>query len=209
MKPIFLDDPAWQTTFPHWVTPLDDEWLASLLLRSDEVNHWASGETLRFLIHSTGQPGFGPKSSLIVVPLPILDSFAQCLMSSSERLLATTYAAELARLYPPVWYAPEKEPAPANLLGRHYRRENWVRRPASPKEIATERRLHLCPACIAQTRSMIRTVVLPHLHACPIHLVALQEHCPCGRPLSFFSLEKPPFTCGTCGLDWGQWPHTN
>jgi hypothetical protein len=43
MQPVLLDDPAWQTTFPHRVTPLHEEWLAGLLLRCDEVNHWASG----------------------------------------------------------------------------------------------------------------------------------------------------------------------
>lgn len=209
MDAILLDHPVWSTTFPHRVTPLYDEWLASLLLRCDEVNHWASGETLRFLIRSTGHPGFGPKSSLIIAPQSILDRFAQYLMSSSARLLATTYATELAHLYPPVWYFPEKEPYPGLLLGRHYRRENWSRRHGpGPKEVATERRLHLCPACIAQTRSMRRTVTLPHLHYCPIHQVALQERCPCGRPLSFFSQGKPPFACDVCGLDWAQWPQT-
>lgn len=209
MDAILLDHLIWSTTLPLRVTPLHDEWLASLLLRCDEVNQWASGETLRLLIRSTGHPGFGPKSSLIIAPQPILDRFAQYLMSSSEHLLATTYATELGRLYPPVWYFPEKEPYPGLLLGRHYRRENWERRHGpGPKEVASERRLHLCPACIAQTRSMRRTVILPYLHSCPIHQIALQERCPCGRLLSFFSQGKPPFACDTCGLDWAQWPQT-
>ena len=41
MQPIFLDDPAWQTTFPHLVTPLYEEWLAGRVSLSscDEAEH--------------------------------------------------------------------------------------------------------------------------------------------------------------------------
>jgi hypothetical protein len=49
MQSIGLDHPAWLTTFPHRVTPLYEEWLAGLLLRCDEVNHWASGTTFTLL----------------------------------------------------------------------------------------------------------------------------------------------------------------
>jgi len=130
-------------------------------------------------------------------------------MISKEHLLATTYFTELARLYPPIWYEPSKEPDPRNLLGLHYRRENWPRRrEPGPKEVAIERRIHLCPACIAQKRCIRRTVVLPYLQSCPVHQIALQEHCPCGRPLSFFSRGRSPFVCETCGLHWAQWPQT-
>jgi len=53
MEPIYISDPAWQTTFPHLVAPLDDEWLAGLLLRCDEVNGWDSGETVSSLLRAT------------------------------------------------------------------------------------------------------------------------------------------------------------
>lgn len=199
--PIFLGDLAWQTTFPHRVAPLPDEWLTGLLLRCDEVNHWESGETFRYLLHSTAHPGFGPEASLLVVPFSLLECLTQFLMVSPKRLLATTYSAELARLYP------SDEPHPKFLLGPQYNPENRLRRfRRGQRELSRKRKIHLCPACIAQTRIIKRTEALPHLQDCPIPHVAFQGRCSCGTPLSFFSRGTPPFTCPGCGLDWGEFP---
>ena len=59
MQTLSLGDPHWFTTFPRRVAPLPDEWLAGLLLRCDETNHWESGETFRYLLRSTDHPDFG------------------------------------------------------------------------------------------------------------------------------------------------------
>src|SRR5260370_33258402 len=202
MMPIVLGDLAWQTTFPHRVAPLPDEWLTGLLLRCDEVNHWESGETFRYLLHSTDHPGFGPDASLLVVPFSLLECLAQFLMVSPKRLLATTYSAELARLYP------SDEPHPKFLLGPQYHSEKRLRRfRRGQRELSRKRPIHLCPVCVAQTRIIKRTEALPHLHYCPIHHVAFQGRCSCGTPLSFFSRGTPPFACSGCGLDWGEFPH--
>jgi hypothetical protein len=202
MMPIVLGDLAWQTTFPHQVAPLPDEWLTGLLLRCDEVNHWESGETFRYLLHSTDHPGFGPDASLLVVPFSLLECLAQFLMVSPKRLLATTYSAELARLYP------SDEPHPKFLLGPQYHSEKRLRRfRRGQRELSRKRPIHLCPVCVAQTRMIKRTEALPHLHYCPIHHVAFQGRCSCGTPLSFFSRGTPPFACSGCGLDWGEFPH--
>ena len=47
MPTIYISDPEWQETFPHWVAPLQDEWLAGLLLRCDEVNDCFNHCTIR------------------------------------------------------------------------------------------------------------------------------------------------------------------
>jgi len=163
-------DGEWETTFPHRVAPFRDEWLVSVLLRCDEINHWESGTTFRFLLRATSHPGFCPGSSLIVVPMSILECLAHLLMVSSERLLATTYTTELARLY----LSPD--PSPALLFGLQYNPDGWKRRHSQEGHaVATERKTFLCPACIAQTRTLKRTVTLPHLRYCPIHHVAFQD----------------------------------
>lgn len=209
MKILALQDSDWLTTLPRRVMPYHDEWLVSLLLRCDEANFWESGETIRLLRRWTQFSGSGLQSSLIVAPRPILDCLAQALMISRERLLATTYYTELAYLYPPIWNKPLKEPSPRLLLGHHPHRENRSgRREHDLKAVPIERWIRLCPACIAEKRYIRRTVVLPHLQYCPTHHIALQEHCPCGRSLSFFSPGRLPFTCDTCGLHWSQWPQT-
>lgn len=182
MKPMFLDDPAWPATFPHRVTPLDDEWLAGLLLRCDEVNHWSSGTTFRYLRqHSQHQERFGPRPHLIIVPASILEGLAQLLLIPEGRLLATTYQSELARLY--------GSPHPHGRL------------------LSTTFTFHLCPACVAHTRHLKRTLMWPHLRYCPLHHIELRNKCHCGVALWPFSGKAMPFTCFACGSDWGSLPH--
>lgn len=200
MHLLTLDDPEWSTTFPCRVLPYPNEWLVSVLLRCDEVNHWESGETFRSLLRATSHL-IGPKSSLLVVPMPVLERLAQPLMIPPECLLATTYATELARLYR------HPEPNPGLLLGVQYNPEHgWWKPRSGQQETVTERKTHLCPACIAQTRTLRRTVKLPFLQYCPIHRVAFQDQCVCGSSLVFWVRGRPPFACARCGLDWGQWP---
>jgi len=90
MQMVSLDDPAWLTSFPHRVEPGDDEWFPGLLLRCDEVNHWGSGTTLRYLQASTRQQRFGPRSHMIVVPFPLRQMLAHVVRLPQERILATT-----------------------------------------------------------------------------------------------------------------------
>lgn len=206
MQPIYITDPAWLTTFSHVVEPLPDEWFPGLLLRCDEVNHWDSGATFRLLLRTANHPNFGSKSSLVIVPQPILDHLAQFLTSSVQLLLATTYTTELTRLYPPDRFALQPEPSPGCLFGLPSLQQGKSRRQFGQEAIATNRRIHLCPACIAQTRIIRRTAALPYLQYCPVHHIAFQEHCLCGKLLCFFARGMIPFTCDTCGLDWAQWP---
>ena len=202
MQSLALDDPSWLTTFPCRVMPARDEWLVGLLLRCDEVNHWESGETFRSLLRSTNHPGFGLESSLVVVPYSLLERLAPLLMMSPQQLLATTYSAELARLYP------AHEPHAKLLLGPGYFPQKWGwRRRTGQRETSRKHKNHMCPACLAQTRLIKRTEALPYLQYCPLHQIALQDQCSCGTPLLFFSRGVPPFTCSGCGLDWAHWPH--
>lgn len=202
MQHVHISESVWQGTFPHRVTPYQDEWLASVLLRCDEANHWESGVTFRYLLHSTDHPGFGPGSSLIVVPSSILAYFAQLLMVSQECLLATTYAMELARLYA------SHDPHPGLLLGRRRSANlSLLRFRSRPdQEMTPGLMFRICPVCMKQAHTIRRTVTLLHLSYCPLHQVAFQTHCTCGRPLILFFQGRPPFACFACGLDWAQLP---
>ena len=180
MDKIFMNEVAWQNTFPNCVVPLPDEWLPGLLLRCDEANHWESGTTLAHLLRSLGKASFQRKSGWVIVPSPVLECLAQCLALSLGTLLVTTYHAELAHLYG------TSHPHQAQL---------------SRSEL-----FRLCPACIAETRLMKRISVLPHLSVCPVHLVTFVSRCHCGKVLQLFSLQTRPFTCHACGLDWRHLP---
>src|ERR1700730_8706215 len=100
MQPVYITDPAWQTTFPRLVAPLPEEWLPGLLLRCDEVNRWGSGTTFFDLLRS-----IRPRPRKLRTHTPNLtvlssfdpDSLAQLLALSRDILLATTYEVELAR----------------------------------------------------------------------------------------------------------------
>ncbi len=188
MHSISLDDPAWQTTFPHRVAPLPDEWLPGLLLRCDEANHWGSRTTLTHLLRP------GPEKfhrcwrtetsnlALIVRRALNLDYLAQLLALPKSALLATTYYAELDRLY-------------GYQVTRLF-----------PRHLNPSFSFHLCPACVAEARLLRRTLTLAQVTLCPQHQVALLEQCNCGTPLRLFHRQARPFTCHTCGLDWGDLP---
>jgi TniQ len=194
---------SWLSTFPHVGGPHPDEWFASLLLRCDEMNHRESGTTWRYLLRSTTHPGFGPGSAFVVIPESMLEYLAQRLSVSRECLLATTYACELARLYP------STSPHAGHLLGprRGVTIPPFLERSIGNRASATVVGFHICPICIAQARLLRRTALLPHLKYCPTHHVAFQTHCTCGCPLLLFSRRKRPFVCFTCGLDWARLPH--
>lgn len=182
MEALAFHDPAWLTTFPHRVEPLADEWFPGLLLRCDEANHWSGGTTFRFLRqHAQQQERCGPRPNLIIVPASILEGLSQRLLIPEGRLLATTYRSELARLY--------GSPHPHGRL------------------LSTTFPFHLCPACVAHTHLLKRTLMWPHLRYCPLHHIELQNRCQCGAVLWPFSGKAVPFTCFTCGLDWGTLPH--
>jgi hypothetical protein len=203
MPQITRVEPGWLSTFPHVTAPLPDEWIAGLLLRCDEMNHRESGTTWRYLLRSTTHPGFGPGSPFIVVPESILESLIHLLMISTERLLATTYACELARLYAPA------RPHAEHLLGhrRGVTIPPLLEKSSGNRANATVVGFHICPLCIAQARLLRRAALLPLLKYCPTHHVAFHTHCTCGCPLILFSRGKQPFRCFTCGLDWAQLPH--
>jgi hypothetical protein len=99
MQQVQIADLAWLTTFPHRVMPQDDEWLAGLLLRCDEANHWECRTTLaHFFRSSKGKPLNGTLDFVLVASW-MLEALEQRLMIPRRMLLATTYHAELARLY--------------------------------------------------------------------------------------------------------------
>ncbi len=202
MPQILHVESGWLVTFPHVGTPHSDEWLAGLLLRCDEMNHRESGTTWRYLLRATKHPGFGPGSPLIVVPESLLEYLAQRLTISRERLLATTYACELARLYTLT------PPHTGHLLGprRGVTIPSMLEKSVGNRANATVVGFHICPICIRQARLLRRTAILPHLKYCPTHQVAFHTHCSCGCPLILFCRGKLPFRCFSCGLDWAQLP---
>jgi hypothetical protein len=127
MQTLPLGDPAWFTTFPHRVSPIADEWLPGLLLRCDEANDWNSGTTFRYLREQAQLERLGSGPQLIVMPATLLEQLVQRLLIPKKSLLATTYHAELARLY--------GSPHPHGRL------------------FSPQCAFHVCPACVAHTSS--------------------------------------------------------
>jgi TniQ protein len=205
---VQIADPAWETTFPHRVAPRSEEWLAGVLLRCDEANGWDSGRTIAYLLHTLHRPANLSQLALVLPPSPaFLQVLASWLAVPESTLLATTYGAELTRLY---------------------------ERPDPPIE-DMRYSFHFCPECLAEMRMLRRTFVLPHITCCPLHHVQLQGTCGCregksppksdfpksdypmvdamlkmihevGVGQELFFPGKKPFTCRECGLDWAQCP---
>ncbi len=179
MKPIFLDDPAWTRTFPHRVAPQPGEALVSLLLRCDEVNHWASGATCAHLgavAHaSTSLP------HLIVPSSRLLEVFANLLSHPLDTIAATTYLWELQRCFGTT------TPEPGDLC-------SWFV-------------FHVCPACIKEQRLLLREHFLLGVTACQQHQLSLLSVCSCGTALLPFDPHRAPFTCSGCTQAWGELPH--
>lgn len=182
MQPVYITDPAWQRTFSHLVAPLHDEWLAGLLLRCDEANHWESGATLLHLKYTTTVQGYPEKynPSLIVPTSFRFNRLAQVLGVPEDDLLVTTYLSELARCY-----------------GTPF---------VSFRNLAVSFELYICPACLAQDRLLRRVFVLPGIGCCPLHHMELVNACRCGTRLRIYDKRTLPFTCHTCGLDWSRLP---
>ncbi len=117
-----------------------------------------------------------------IVPTVIdLEVLAQVLFVPVSRIVATTYLAELARLY-------GNEHLHAKLLSSSFT-------------------FHVCPACIAEERKLSRLLTLPHIMHCPEHHLSLVSSCSCGAALRLFHRKSRPFTCYKCGLDWKNLPH--
>src|SRR5712692_4248763 len=179
MPRIHLSDPAWKTTFPFLVEPRENEWLTGLLLHCDEVNHWSSGTTLTHICRMNEKT---VKSSLtLIVPSGLaLDDLADALAAPLPSIVATTYQAELTRIYGVA--------DPQALL------------------LSTSFSFRLCPVCVAEQRLLTRTLVLPHITICPWHQIMLVTTCLCGTALRPFQNQAPPFRCFKCGLDWAELP---
>jgi TniQ len=181
MQPIFLDDPAWLSTFPHLVAPLPDEWLYGLLLRCDELNAWGSEATLMYWLRST-RGRYGTAMSNFAVGTFFHMGFLARLLGLSERdLFATTYYLELAHLY--------------NTVQPFF------------QQLMLQLQFQCCPICLTQRRLMRRAFTLPQITACPVHRVMLLKQCPCGRSLRSWTRLETPFICGSCNTNWEDFPH--
>jgi TniQ len=147
MHRISFGDPAWQTTFPFRIAPGPGEWLAGVLLRCDEVNHWGSGTTFIHLLR-TNHKSVTNELSLVLPSGLNLENLAQALAVPLPTVTATTYQAELARLY-------DVANPQTTLLTSSFT-------------------FHLCPACVAEKRMLVRLLTLPHITHCQEHQIALQ-----------------------------------
>jgi hypothetical protein len=180
MHHIHIADPAWHTTFPFRVAPLPNEWIAGLLLRCDETNFWGSGTTLGHVLRSESKRAAMNDLSSIVPTVIDLEALAAALAVPLSAIIATTYLAELARLY--------------DVAHLH------------AKLLSSSFIFHVCPACVAEERRLSRLLTLPHITHCPQHQISLVKLCQCGAPLRLFHRQARPFTCHKCGLDWKNLP---
>lgn len=173
-------DIHWSQSFPLLVTPRKDEWLAGLLLRCDEVNCWESGGTLTSIFQLGKRINRKKDANLVIPTLRMLDQFAECLALPMEYLLTTTFYTEISRCY-----------------GTFYPHVSQLNRSLS---------FQVCPGCVASSRLLTRSLVLPYLHFCPYHHIALVNCCQCGSRLRLFSAYSSPFLCSVCNADWAALP---
>jgi len=203
---VQIADPAWETTFPHLVEPRPGEWPGGIFLRCDEVNGWDGGTTMATFVRTLHLDKTARSMSLLLPPPSIdLRPLAGWLAVSEQSLLATTYHAELSRLY--------EIPPP------------------HPQLFSAGMGTHFCPACVSEERMLRRSFLLPHVECCPCHQLRLQSLYACSKSLAppktgflmldklvevsyetgvsqkWFSSGSHPFTCHVCGLDWAQFPH--
>ncbi len=179
MTRIPFSDPVWKTTFPFLVEPRADEWVVGLLLHCDEANHWGSGTALTHICRRNEKTANSDWTFIAPSGFPF-DDLADALAVPYEALVATTYQAELARIYGVA--------DPHALL------------------LQTSFSFRLCPACVAEQRLLTRTLVLPHITICPRHHLVLVTTCLCGAALRPFQKQTPPFRCFKCSLDWAELP---
>lgn len=175
------------------------------MLRCDEVNGWDSGTTMSTFVRALHLDKTARSMSLILPPASMdLRPLAGWLAVSEQSLLATTYSAEVSRLY--------ETPHP------------------HPQLFSAGMGNPFCPICLAEERMLRRSFLLPHVGCCPRHHVYLQSVCSCSKTLSppktgfpvldtlakvsyesgvyqrLFAPGKKPFTCHACGLDWACFP---
>jgi len=177
---ISLADSRWFQSFPFVVSPRTDEWFVGLLLRCDEANLWESGGTLVHLLQAVQRTNQKKNANLVIPALRVVDQFAECLALPTELILATTFYTELVRCY--------------GTVSPHQAQLNRV----LP--------LRICPVCLRDTRLLMRSLMLTHLHFCPSHQVAFVHFCQCGSRLKLFEASTSPFVCSECGTDWGSLP---
>lgn len=181
MRTIYISDPEWQETFPHRVAPLSDEWLAGLLLRCDEVNGWDSGATGAHLTSTVYQSSSRPYRINVIEPsLVHLKYLSQMLAIPISAIVATTYRSGMKAL---------RSSGQLLLI-----------------QLNSSFQLSICPSCVEVARILRRNLILPHITICSLHHLTLQSACQCGALLRLFTRKAQPFTCYSCGLDWGRLP---
>lgn len=182
MDTVTFQDPAWHLTFPHRVSPRPEEWLASLILRCDEINHWPGGTTIASLLRTLHPDAHSADRLNIVTPLLVhLECLSQALAIPVSTLLTTTYVNEMDRL------ASKRFAHPLIRQAHTFQ-------------------LSLCPQCFGESGTLPRSFLLPHITACLKHHLLLQQTCRCGTALRLFSSQTRPFTCFSCGLYWSYLP---
>jgi TniQ len=177
---LLFNDPGWQATFPHRVTPLYEESFAGLLLRCDEENHWGNGATWDFLKRESDVKNVALLPYLSVPYLRTAELLSEKVALPMKDILATTYLLELKRCLD------IPQPLPGDLR-------------ASSK-------FRICPSCLEESHFLKKTLSLPYIVYCPWHETMLLSTCQCGASLELFYQDAVPFTCFHCGLAWEKLP---
>jgi TniQ len=181
LQPITIADPAWYTTFPHIVAPRVDEWLVGLMLRCDQANNWASGDTLVYLLDASDTSRM--TRGLRLIQKEHFEKLARALALPISFIVATTYQTELERLY--------------DGVGQH------------PQLSSSRLPFHVCPQCVNEEQMLSRWLTLPGINYCPAHQALLIERCQCGTCLLPFDRYTAPYTCFGCKLDWARLPRVS
>lgn len=160
--------------------PRPREFLGGVLLVNDEANEWPADGTARLASRYGGAVGFGRPGLHIMATVFDLGRLATVLGCSLEAIEATTYRAEITRMFGP---------------------------DASPRRLGQTPPFRVCPACVAERRFIGKDTVLPLLAGCIEHRLRFVSHCTCGRRLAQYEPSRQPFACPLCWRDWGSLDH--
>ena len=166
--------------FPVTVAPQPREFLPGLLLRGDEANGFPGGATAMMVRrHDSATRQFGRASLAVLGTTLDLAAIAELHATTLEAIEATTFRAELLRLFGP--HVGSERLGPAGVF-------------------------RVCPMCVRPGRRLIRRdTVLRLVHGCVVHGIWLRHRCVCETRLTPFA-HVDPFTCWDCGRDWSELP---
>lgn len=170
--------PFSESPLPHVLAPLSDESLLGYLFRLDAVNDWEPGTVATMIC--THRTSWKRASAAMWASGTIFD------LRRLASLVEQPYEAISALIYLPDLRAATGDP------------ELSVHALGDPTQLA------FCPACLAETGTVLRRSLLPLMLGCPHHRVRLMRYCFDHSPILPRVEPSGQISCAVCHRDLGS-----